>query len=75
PGVGLLPPLVPRPAQDRPGPDAFATVLALSLGDGLGGVRYRVWPLLLAIQLVAWMAIALVAWSQQLRSPAKPQRG
>ena len=74
PGVGLVPALVSAPVQDSLNPDAFATVLSLSLRDGLGAARYHVWPTLLAIQLLLWTAIAGYAWSRQAgpRTPARP---
>jgi hypothetical protein len=74
PGVGLVPPANLNTVQDSLSPDSFATVMSLSLGDGLGGVRNHVWPWLLAIQLVLWTAIAFVAWWRQLGSPPHPRR-
>jgi hypothetical protein len=75
PGVGLVPPVSAPAVQDSLNPDAFATLLSLSLRDGLGAGRYYIWPWLLAIQLVLWTVIAGVAWSRQPGSSPRPRRG
>ena len=66
PGVGL----VVTPQGPPPGglaPDSFATVLSLSMRDGLASGRYHVWPWLLGIQLMLWTAIAAVV---RLKKPS-----
>jgi hypothetical protein len=72
PGVGLVPP-ARAVVDDGLNPDAFATVLSLSLRDGLAAGGNHVWPWLLGIQLVLWTAIALVSWSRQLSSKPDPR--
>lgn len=60
PGVGLVP---PQQVVTDAGlaPDSFATLLSLSMRDGLSSGRYHVWPWLLGIQLVLWTVLAGVA--------------
>ncbi|MFN2463794.1 MAG: hypothetical protein ABR573_07845 [Candidatus Dormibacteria bacterium] len=74
PGVGLVPGGPAGGPQDASGitPDAFANLLAMSLGDGLGPASYHLWPWLLALQLVFWTVLCLVAWWRQLGRRAVP---
>ncbi|MGI8610012.1 MAG: hypothetical protein ACR2MY_12435 [Candidatus Dormibacteria bacterium] len=73
PGVGLVP--VPRiAAGEGLAPDSFATVLSLSMRDGLGSGRNQVWPWLLAAQLALWTLIAgVVRFRHRNRSAPAPR--
>jgi hypothetical protein len=72
--VGLVP--VSRTSIDQGlTPNALATVLSLSLRDGLSGGRHHIWPWLLAIQLVLWTGIAGYYGSRRLRSSLNSRRG
>ena len=72
PGVGIVPLPGGPPADGSLTPGSFASLLSLSLRDGLGSARYHVWPWLLGLQLVLWTAIAVYAWSRQLSANRRP---
>jgi hypothetical protein len=72
--VGIVP-AVQTTLDQGLAPDAFATVLSLSLRDGLAANGYHLWPWLLAAQLVLWTVLALVfGWRQPRRSPGARRR-
>ena len=74
PGVGLV--ALPAGRIDTGlAPDSVATVLSLSMRDGLGAGVYHVWPWLLAAQLVLLTLIAAVLWTRQGNQAAADRRG